>query len=333
MPRIAYITKNFNSSTLYIIGKAVSIIEEYEADGYSLTLRQLYYQFVARDLIKNNQKEYNRLGRIISEARLAGYIDWKSIEDRTRSLTSWRHYDDPADAIERLSRTYEIDMWENQEYYVEVWVEKDALAGVLNKVCGRLDLPYFSCRGYTSSTEIWKASQRLGEKNFLYEKKVVVLHLGDHDPSGIDMTRDIELRLNEYAVTPEYRHYELENIWTDPDYINHVKNHDHGWPIEVKRIALNMDQIEELNPPPNFAKVTDSRYDFYREKYGSNSWELDALEPSYISDLITNEVNAVLNQEQWDEDRERNEKDVEIMTKISDHYDDVKDFVESIDDD
>lgn len=328
MPKITYTPKNFNDSTLNVINQAVSIINEYTAQGYSLTLRQLYYQFVARDLLPNKQKEYSRLGRIVNDARKAGFIDWKSIEDRTRSLTAWRHFDNPSHAIRHASYVYNIDKWEHQNYYIEIWIEKDALAGVLQKICSKLDLPYFSCRGYTSAPEMWKASQRLLNKT-KEGKKALVLHLGDHDPSGIDMTRDIELRLNEYAVPPRQRGAG-SGEWTNPEYIEF--NREFNWPIELKRIALNMDQIQELNPPPNPAKVTDSRFDSYLREYGHQSWELDALEPQYISDLIENEVNELIDEKQWEADQEREETDTNIMDLISNHYDEVEHFVRNLND-
>ena len=95
----AFIDKKFAASSLAIIEQANTIIGEYAAQGFKLTLRQLYYQFVARDLLANTQRSYKRLGNIISEARLAGRVDWNAIEDRTRNLESNPHWDDPAAII------------------------------------------------------------------------------------------------------------------------------------------------------------------------------------------------------------------------------------------
>lgn len=122
-------------------------------------------------------------------------------------------------------------------------------------------MPCFSCRGYPSSTEIWNAAQRIIAK----KKFSVILHLGDHDPSGIDMTRDIEERLSLFGAN-----------------------------VEIKRIALNMEQVEEYNPPPNPAKVTDSRAKNYIKRYGDSSWELDALEPRMLDNLIKSHIEEHL---------------------------------------
>ena len=252
---------NFKPETKRIIDSANKIIREYQMDGYSLTLRQLYYQFVARDIIENSQKSYNRLGDIISNARLNGDLDWAAIEDRTRSLEGNVHWDNPAEIIDYYSRVYKIDTRIDQPNYIEVWVEKEALAGVVERICRKLDINFFACRGYVSQTAMYEASKRFISNENL-GKNNIILHLGDHDPSGIDMTRDIRERLNDCF----------------------------GAYVKVKRIALNMEQIEEFAPPPNPAKLSDSRCDGYMKKFGKMSWELDALDPNTLNELISTQV-------------------------------------------
>ena len=126
-----FITKNFHDATLTLIQRANEIIAEYEAQGFALTLRQLYYQFVARRLLENRQSEYKRLGSIINDARLAGLIDWDSIEDRTRELRSHAHWDDPSEIVAACASQYREDLWASQEHRPEVWIEKDALVGII----------------------------------------------------------------------------------------------------------------------------------------------------------------------------------------------------------
>ena len=255
-----------------MIEQANAIIEEYQAQGFSLTLRQLYYQFVARDLISNTKQSYSRLGGIINDARLAGLVDWAAIEDRTRNLEHNAHFENPREAIASVQYWYGIDMWENQPQRVEVWIEKEALAGVISGVCEELDVPYFACRGYVSQSEQYVAYQRHASRE---DQETIILHLGDHDPSGIDMTRDNRDRLDIF----------------------------HGWrgSAQVKRIALNMDQIEQYNPPPNFAKMTDSRFADYEQLYGDQSWELDALEPKVLVTLIREHVALYCDDDLWEE--------------------------------
>ena len=297
MPRIAYEEWNPKPATAALVVQAVAIISEYSAQGYDLTLRQLYYQFVARDLIRNSQREYKRLGGIIAKARMAGMIDWDAIVDRTRNLRAWQTWSGPQDALEWLRDRYTLEKWSHQPAYVEVWVEKEALAGVFERVCHQLGVPFFACRGYVSLSEMWSASQRLvGRRD--RGKKTVVLHFGDHDPSGIDMTRDIADRTELFGQT---------------------------YGIDVRRIALNMDQVEEHDPPPNPAKMSDSRAEDYVATHGYQSWELDALDPSVLSELVRTEVEQLRDQDLWDDLEAEQEEHMETMEAIADRWEEVRD--------
>lgn len=181
MTYITYVSKNFSSSSLEIIEVANRIIEEYQEDGYSLTLRQLYYQFVARDILPNSMQSYKRLGSIINDARLAGLVSWTAIEDRTRNLVSSPHWESPAEILRAAASQYKEDLWATQPYRPEVWIEKEALVGVVAGICEELRVPYFACRGYTSQSEAWAAAQRF--KEYSENRQVpIVLHLGDHRP-------------------------------------------------------------------------------------------------------------------------------------------------------
>lgn len=273
MPKIVYEEKRFSKKSLVMIAHADAIIEEYARQGYDLTVRQLYYQFVSRDLLANNEKSYKSLINLVSDARRAGLIDWDRIVDRTRFVRGPQMWEQPADIVDDCAYTYDVDWWAEQHSRVEVWIEKDALVGVLQNACREWHCPYFSCRGYVSDSEIWGSAQRM-MATCHKGQGVIVLHLGDHDPSGIDMSRDIEERLRMFSRC----------------------NSDS---IEVRRIALTMDQVEEVQPPPNPAKTTDSRFKDYQEKYGDESWELDALDPTYISKLIAAEMRTVIDEAAW----------------------------------
>lgn len=288
----------FSASTKELIEHAVTIINELQEQGYTLTLRQLYYQCVARDIIPNKQTEYKRLGSILNDARLAGLIDWDAIEDRTRNLESVGHWTNPADIIQSAAHSFRIDKWADQPNRVEVWVEKDALVGVLEKACRPLDVAWFSCRGYTSQSELYSAGKRLAQYARSGQRPIVI-HLGDHDPSGIDMTRDITDRLSLFARRA----------------------------VRVERIALNMAQIEEFNPPPNPAKITDSRFSGYESLYGSESWELDALNPSYIDQIIMETVEKYRDADLWDEACELEEKHRDNLQLTSDKWPKVEQFL------
>src|SRR5260370_37088958 len=229
MSREAFAETKFRSATLAVIEQAHRIITEFMNQGFVLTLRQLYYQFVARALIENRQSEYKRLGTIIKDGRRAGLIDWDAIEDRTREVHAHSSWDGPADIIETVARQYREDPWICQRYRPEMWIEKDALLGVIEDICTEWRVPYFACRGTNSKTLQYQAGKRF-EQHIADGLIPVVLHLGDHDPNGLDMTRDNRDRL--------------------------AKNSRQA--VERPRLALNMEQVERYSPPPHYAKQSTS---------------------------------------------------------------------------
>lgn len=319
MPRIKYEDWKPKADALAVIRQADEIARSYRQQGYDLTLRQLYYQFVARALIPNTERSYKRLGSIVNQARMAGLLDWSYIVDRTRNLAGVGYFETPDELVRGLADYYSVDHWADQDTYVEVWVEKEALAGVVQRAARTWGVPYFSCRGYVSQSELWGAGQRLGQK-IEDGKRVLVLHLGDHDPSGIDMTRDIRDRLRTFT-TQDFLNAHAD-IWTPPATVK-VSDIEREMKrkvglsavgiedaIEVRRIALNMDQVDEYDPPPNPAKLTDSRVDGYIDRFGESSWELDALEPSVLDDLIQENIQGTIDFERWEvhDESERQER-------------------------
>jgi len=196
--KIQYRDIKFQNKSLELIERVNSIISEYNAQGYELTLRQVYYQLVARGFIPNNERSYKNLGNLINDGRLAGLIDWYAIVDRTRNLRGNSHWSSPSSVIRSAEYSYMLDRWQNQPNYVEVWVEKDALIGIVSQICSKLDVPHFSCRGYTSQSEMWVAAQRFIKQE--HRESRTIIHLGDHDPSGIDMSRAYYFHLSRQPV-------------------------------------------------------------------------------------------------------------------------------------
>ena len=293
MPKVTYETHNFQKQAKRLIDIANVIIAEYQEGGYVLTLRQLYYQFVARGFIKNCKKQYDRLGKIISDARLAGDIDWAAIVDRGRSVNENNHFKNPSHILSTAARGYKLDTRATQENYLEVWVEKEALLGVIEPVCSGLDVIYLACKGYYSQSAMWEAAQRILAAQES-GKKAVVLHLGDHDPSGIDMTRDILTRLTLF-----------------------------GSAVDVRRLALNIGQVKQYNPPPNFAKLTDTRANEYIAEYGSESWELDALNPKIIGELISYEVDRLTDQTKRQQLIDLQESHKQSLAYLANHWEEI----------
>lgn len=285
-----FIPKKFTKAHEWVIRQANKIIEEYLAQGYTLTLRQVHYQFVARDLYENTQANYKRLGNILDAARKAGLVDWEAIEDRTRILRRVGVWDGPEKALERIRDNFKLDPWDEQPTLrrVEVWVEKDAAVGIVQPTCDDLRVPYFSCRGYSSSSGLYDAGKRLAAYHAAgYE--TVVLYLGDHDPSGVQMTEVSEDRVNMYA-----RHQ-----------------------IDFRRIALTLPQIEEFSPPPNFVKETDSRTKWYIDRFETEDcWELDALSPKTVDQIIRDQIEPLIDREAWDKTLANEEEHRSTLSEI-----------------
>lgn len=304
-PLIEYVPRTFAPASEALIDQANVIITQYQAQGFSLTLRQLYYQFVARGWIANRMTEYKRLGSIINDARLAGLIDWEAIEDRTRWLRSTdMDHGDPDTWLGQVYQGFKKARWDDQPVAVEVWVEKDALVGVIEAACDPLYVPYFACRGYASQSELWAAGRRLAGHD-ADGKQVVIIHLGDHDPSGIDMTRDIEDRLNLFM------------------------QYEGAQPPEIRRIALNYSQVQQYSPPPNPAKLTDSRAESYIGRFGGDSWELDALDPAVLVALITSEIEPLIDRKLWRAVEARERDGQSRLKLVADRWEEAVEYLES----
>lgn len=294
MPFIKYVDKKFSAEKRELISRAAARAADMANQGYDMTVRQLYYFFVKQNLIPNKEESYKMVINLVRDARRAGLLDWNHIVDRTRGAKGPQHWTSVGAFMNAAAGSYDVNWWKNQKNHVEVWVEKDALIGIFAKACQPWKCPILSCRGYVSDSEVWKSSQRL-MRLAQTKKRVVVLQLTDHDPSGIDMHRDIKERIEMFS--------------------------DGCSKIEVRRIALTMAQIEEVQAPPNPAKKKDSRYKAYFDQYGDESWELDALEPSYIADLIAAHFKKLVDKKEWEKSAEERDKGREKVYQLAEKLD------------
>jgi hypothetical protein len=276
---------NFKPAALDIITKANTIIAKYVAAGYTMTLRQLYYQFVTRNWITNEEKSYKRLASIISDGRLAGLIDWDAIEDRGRQPAIPLEFRDLRHRVDSALANYRRDRWAEQPYYVELWVEKQALAGVLQPIAHRHHITLMVNKGYSSQSAMKDAADRFKVGMDRTTEGGLLLYLGDHDPSGEDMVRDIRDRFYMFRATG----------------------------VEVRKVALTMAQIREYDPPPNPAKVSDPRAAKYIEEHGDESWEVDALPPEVLNRLLDDAIEEVVDRDRLDAVLEREETDKKLL--------------------
>jgi hypothetical protein len=298
VPKIAYREQRFNSKARKTVEQAKLILEDLVSQGYTPTLRQLYYQFVRRNWLVNSEGEYKRLGRIVCDAREVGEIDWLHIEDRGRGVARIDECNNYQDAFNGLEGLIMLDPWKDQEVYVEVAVEKDALVGVVGRPASRWRAPYMACKGYLSASEAWRMGLRF-QRAIAAGKTPILLHLGDHDPSGLHMTEDNRTRLSLFSRCG----------------------------VEVRRLALNMDQVEEHSCPPNPAKMTDTRAAGYVAQYGESSWELDALPPKVLDDLIASNLEQLIDKDKWRASLDREAEMREPLSRFAHRWEELIDLV------
>lgn len=275
---------NPRAKSLDLIDQCNDIIEE--LSEYQLTLRQLYYQLVSRDIISNDQKSYSNLGALIGKARLGGLMDWDSIEDRVRKPDSPPEFSDLGELANAALNTYRLPRWRGQETYVELWVEKDAMASILQPIARDFHVTLMVNRGYSSLSAMKESAERFKANAPWQDKRL--LYMGDFDPSGEDMVRDIIDRMELFGVED----------------------------LEVTKLALTMDQVKQYGPPPNPVKMTDSRAQVFMDRYDiDESWELDALAPNVLRELVEAVMDDVLDQELMDEIIQQEEEDKERLSE------------------
>lgn len=303
-----------------------SIVREYQRQGYKLTLRQLYYQLVSRDVIPNKVAEYAKLSILLKEGRMAGIVDWDAIEDRLRVPYTPASFDSPADIMEAVINQYKMPRMKDQENYLEVWVEKDALSGVLKRVTSKYHVPILVNRGYSSASAMYDSYGRFREA-LSNGQKIKILYLGDFDPSGMDMIRDVRDRPLEMLtaqasdfITDVYDEWVKKEFDGDGHDAADSLRDDYGdvdeYPqafslydeedkgslefdelrafiisrFEVIPIALTRKQITQYKPPPNPAKKTDPRSKKFIGEHGGQSWEVDALKPEVLNQLLDDAI-------------------------------------------
>jgi hypothetical protein len=273
-------SKRFSDVSIDRINLCNEIIRDYTAQGLRLTLRQLYYQLVTRNAIRNVEREYKNLSTLVSDARLAGKMDWDAIEDRVRQPRQASEFAGLNELVDAALSAYRLPRWKGQKIYAELWVEKDALAGVLEPLAREFHVTLMVNRGYSSQSSMYESATRFKDSG----KPGMLFYLGDLDPSGEDMVRDIDARLDLF-----------------------------GADVSVRKIALTLAQVRQYTPPPNPAKMSDPRATGYVAEFGNESWEVDALPPNVLAQIVRREFRAVIQKPAMDRIKEQEESDKERL--------------------
>lgn len=302
--KICYVPWKPTGATIPLLNEVNKIVDHYLSNRLALTLRQLYYRLVATGILEeNNIRQYKKLQRIVNDARLGGLLDWDAIEDRGRHVHSHSSWTDPQAILQSAADSFKLPLWDDQPKHLEVWVEKDALLGVMQRACERWRVSYTSSRGNTSQSEAYVAARRF--KRYARDgKQCVILHMADHDPTGVDMTRDLQDRFRMFDA-----------------------------PVTVQRLALTYEQVLERNPPPQFAKETDSRTAGYVAQFGDECWELDAIEPLEMVELVADAIKGHIDLDLWSEGLKRERDEAAPLYKIAANHEAVFDFVNNLNQD
>ncbi len=276
-----------------LIEQITGVVDYYESIEIKLTNRQLYYQLVGKDYIPNFLEIYKRICVFLTDMRYLGLIDWDSIEDKARVARKPNDWSSISSIIRAATQQYRLPRWKDQEYYMEMYCEKEAGINVLEAVSQKYHMHFGFNKGYSSAAAMRILAQRIGEQIEEHNKKVIILYFGDHDPSGLDMVRDINERITEFLTEGD-------------DYIEPL--------FEVVPVALTMDQIKEYDLPPNPAKLTDPRAKWYVEKFGKISWELDAIDAIELRRLAADAIFEYLDLDKYDAWIKREKKEVKALS-------------------
>lgn len=294
-------TRYWKGTKEEVIARIISIVTQYTNMGYRLTLRQLHYQFVSRNWIVNHAKAYKKLGEVLDDCRYAGLVDWNAIVDRGRNPYLPHSVNGITDALNDTHDQYRLDRQQGQDTYIEVWTEKDALSEIMQRSTSKYHVTLCVNKGYTSSSAVYESYERFAER-IQNGQEVVVLYFGDHDPSGLDMIRDIDNRLT--TMLANGRHNIVDGFRVVP-------------------IGLTMDQIKEYKCPPNPTKMTDSRTEDYVKMYGRTCWEVDALPPEALTNIIESSIESLIDMNWYQKKLDDEETDKgKLRSFINDNDDD-----------
>jgi len=237
-----------------------AIIEEMQP----MTVRQVFYQASVKGIVDKSSSGYDKVQNDLVIMRKGGDLPYEWLVDNTRWQRKPRTYNGVKEALESTARIYRKSLWADADAYVEIWLEKDALSGVIYPITAAYDVPLMVARGYASLTFLHEAAEYIADLDI----PTFIYHFGDFDPSGVNAAENVEESLREMAPLAE---------------------------IHFDRVAVTPDQIEAWDLPTRLTKQTDSR----AKGFSSTSVELDAIPPGLLRGLVEVVINKHLPQDQF----------------------------------
>jgi len=271
-------------------------------DSYDMpiTSRQIFYRLVALGIVKNTLNGYRKVCGICSKGRYTGHLDWDKIVDDTRGTYKTQDWDDMEEAVEHTIDNFRLDRWAENADYIEIFVEKRGMINTLYPTTNKLDVHITACGGFNSTSNVWKTVKRLMNKQD-QGKDITILYFGDFDPSGDCMDKVIRDRLQEFDLN-----------------------------IELKRILLNLEHIQEYDLPVSYEVLTskadgivydklsaDPRAKRFIDKHGKlMQVEIDALDPAVLVEYVENSILEYLNESAYNRALEQEEAARKIWRKL-----------------
>jgi hypothetical protein len=244
-----------------------------------MTIRQLFYRLVSQATIENRLPDYQRVSKAMTKARKDGRVPYEWIVDRSRSSyhnPGWSGLEGLGRVIENTLINYRRDYWQEQPALVEVWCEKDAVTGSIQELCDEFGVRIEPIRGFDSTTKIHEAGERFSDA-LDSGKNLAILYLGDHDPSGKDIERDLWKRLGDH-LPPEVYSTSRRSI---------------------SRLAIFAGDIKQFKLPPLKVKTKDPRAGGFLKVHGNAAVELDALPPTELRRRIREAIESRIDYEAW----------------------------------
>ncbi len=295
------VTQTWIYSQTQLLQQIINITEAYREQNIILTGRQLYYQLVAKGIIPNALEIYKRSSKFSTDARYGGFVDWEAIEDRGRVPERKSQWDNVKELIESAVSQYRLPRWEGQDEYLELYTEKQALESIFKPIADKWHIYFGYNKGYSSASTMYDLAERLKEQIEM-GKDVTILYFGDHDPSGLDMVRDMQDRLTEFLTKGN-----------DP--LDELIVYD---AFNVHQVALNIKQVRQYNPPPNPAKFKDPRAKDYIDEFGAQSWEVDALPPEVLRNLTEQAILEHLDLDKYNEVLQQEKDEIQKLRDFAD---------------
>jgi hypothetical protein len=251
-------------------------------EGKPMTVRQVFYQATVRGLVEKAESGYAKVQTDLTVMRRAGDLPYDWLADNTRWQRKPRTFNGVEQALQETAKFYRKSLWTDADAYVEIWLEKDALAGVVYPVTSTYDVPLMVARGYASLSFLHSAAEAINE----LVVPTYIYHLGDFDPSGVNAGEKIEQTLRELAPDAE---------------------------IYFERIAVTEQQIDDWDLPTRPTKASDTR----SKKFGSTvSVELDAIEPNRLRNLVQETIEQHLPADQFEVLKAAEQSEREIIARL-----------------